>query len=354
MEKRFEIYAQLAAVIILVAGCFLVLRPFMTAMLFAAVVCVSTWPMYLWLLRKLKNRQNLAALIMTLSLTLVVILPLALVAYNLADNVTTLYDAVKQSMDAGPPKPPAWLTGLPLLGGPIEEYWRNIASSQEEMLALAKRLLEPARNFLLASGILLGHGVMEMSLAAFISFFFYRDGEALIRSIGVGMVRLAGIHAANVLVIINSTVRSVTYGLLGTALAQGFVATIGFAIAGVPAVMLLGVATFVLSLIPVGPPLIWGGAAIWLFQQGDTGWGIFMLLWGFFLISSVDNIIKPLLISRGSSLPFLLVMLGVMGGALAFGFVGIFIGPTLLAVGFSLVQKWTASAELTRILHELP
>ncbi|MDP3482211.1 MAG: AI-2E family transporter [Sulfuricella sp.] len=347
MEKRFEIYAQLAAVIILVAGCFLVLRPFMTAMLLAAVVCVSTWPMYLWLLHKLKNRQNLAALTMTLSLTLLVILPLALVAYNLADNVTAFYNAVRQSMEAGPPEPPAWLTGLPLLGGPIEEYWRNIASSQEEMLALAKRLLEPARNFLLASGILLGQGVMEMSLAAFISFFFYRDGEALIRSIGVGMERLAGIHAANMLVIINSTVRGVMYGLLGTALAQGFVATIGFAIAGVPAVMLLGVATFLLSLIPIGPPLIWGGAAIWLFQQGETGWGIFMLLWGFFLISSVDNIIKPLLISRGSSLPFLLVILGVMGGVLAFGFVGIFIGPTLLAVGFSVVQKWTSADSTT-------
>lgn len=347
MEKRFEIYAQLAAVIILVAGCFLVLRPFMTAMLLAAVVCVSTWPVYLWLLRKLKNRQNLAALTMTLSLTLVVILPLALVAYNLADNVTAFYNAVRQSMEAGPPEPPAWLTGLPLLGGPIEEYWRNIAGSQEEMLALAKRLLEPARNFLLASGILLGQGVMEMSLAAFISFFFYRDGEALIRSIGAGMARLAGIHAANMLAIINSTVRGVMYGLLGTALAQGFVAAIGFAIAGVPAVMLLGVATFLLSLIPVGPPLIWGGAAIWLFQQGETGWGIFMLLWGFFLISSVDNIIKPLLISRGSRLSFLLVILGVMGGVLAFGFVGIFIGPTLLAVGFSVVQKWTATDSTT-------
>ncbi|MBZ0096020.1 MAG: AI-2E family transporter [Sulfuricella sp.] len=347
MEKRFEIYAQLAAVIILVAGCFLVLRPFMTAMLLAAVVCVSTWPVYLWLLHKLKNRQNLAALTMTLSLTLVVILPLALVAYNLADNVTAFYNAVRQSMEAGPPEPPAWLTGLPLLGGPIEEYWRNIAGSQEEMLALAKRLLEPARNFLLASGILLGQGVMEMSLAAFISFFFYRDGEALTRSIGAGMERLAGIHAANMLVIINSTVRGVMYGLLGTALAQGFVAAIGFAIAGVPAVMLLGVATFLLSLIPVGPPLIWGGAAIWLFQQGETGWGIFMLLWGFFLISSVDNVIKPLLISRGSRLSFLLVILGVMGGVLAFGFVGIFIGPTLLAVGFSVVQKWTSADSTT-------
>jgi predicted PurR-regulated permease PerM len=156
------------------------------------------------------------------------------------------------------------------------------------------------------------------------------------------MERLAGLHSVNVLDTVNNTVRGVMYGLVGTALAQGFVATIGFVIAGVPAAMLLGVATFILSLIPVGPPLIWGGAAIWLFYQGSMGWGIFMLLWGMLLISSVDNVVKPLLISRGSNLPFILVMFGVMGGVLAFGFVGIFIGPTLLAVGFSLMKKWTA------------
>ena len=342
MEKRFEYYAHLAAVAVLVGGCFLVLRPFLAAMLFAAVVCVSTWPLYLRLLRGMKGRQSLAALTMTLSLALAVILPLALVAYNLADNITTFYDWIKKTMDAGSLEPPAWLIGLPLVGESIGGYWRHIAASREEMTALAQQLLEPAKNFLLAGGILLGRGVLEMSLAAFISFFFYRDGEALMRSLGVAMNRLAGSQAENVLHITGNTVRSVMYGLLGTALAQGFVATIGFTIAGVPAALLLGVATFMLSLIPVGPPLIWGGAAIWLFYQGDPGWGIFMLLWGFFLISSVDNVVKPMLISRGSSLPFLLVLLGVMGGVLAFGFIGIFIGPTLLAVGFSLARKWTA------------
>lgn len=344
MEKRFEYYAQLTAVLLLVVGCFLVLRPFLTAILFAAVVCVSTWPLYLWLLRRMKGRQNLAALAMTLSLILIVILPLALVAYNLADNVTAFYDQIREAIESGPLEPPAWLTGLPLAGESIRDYWHLIATSQEEMMALLKRLLEPTRKFLLAAGILLGQGVMEMSLAALVSFFFYRDGEALVRAVDVAMERLAGHQSVNVLDTVNNTVRGVMYGLVGTALAQGIVATIGFAIAGVPAALLLGVATFVLSLIPAGPPLIWGGAAIWLFYQGSTGWGIFMLLWGLLLISSVDNVVKPLLISRGSNLPFILVMFGVMGGVLAFGFVGIFIGPTLLAVGFSLIQKWTARA----------
>jgi len=342
VEKSFEYFASVAAVFILVAGCFLVLRPFLAATLLAAVMCVSTWPVYVWLLRRMKGRQNLAALTMTLSLALAVILPLALVAYNLADNITAFYDWIKQAVEDGPLEPPAWLNEVPLIGESIAEYWHLIATSQQEMDALAKRLLEPARSFLLAGGILLGQGVLEMSLAAFVSFFFYRDGVALVNFLNAAMDRVVGVHAADVLRIINNTVQSVMYGLLGTALAQGFVATIGFAIAGTPAALLLGVITAVVSLIPAGPPLIWGSVAIWLFYQGAVGWGIFMLLWGLFLISGVDNVVKPLIISRGSNLPYILGLFGVIGGVLAFGFIGVFIGPTLLAVGYSLIQEWTA------------
>lgn len=342
MQKRLESFAQLALVFILVAGCYLVLRPFLTATLLAAVVCVTTWPIYLWLLSNMKGRQNIAALTMTLSLSLLFILPLALVAYNLADEVTGLYDGIMLALESGPIAPPDWLKNIPVVGAAADEYWHLISTSKKDMDALIKRLLVPAKDFLQAGGILLGQGVLEMSLAAFVSFFIYRDGAALLRFLNLAMERTVGTHAANILVIINNTVRGVMYGLLGTALAQGLVATIGFAIAGVPAALLLGVATALLSLIPIGPPLIWGGAAAWLFYQGTVGWGIFMLLWGFFLISSVDNVVKPMLISRGGNLPFILGLFGVMGGVFAFGFVGVFIGPTLLAVGYSLVQEWTA------------
>jgi predicted PurR-regulated permease PerM len=202
-------------------------------------------------------------------------------------------------------------------------------------------MLEPTRAFLLGAAVMLGSGVAQVSLAVFVSFFLYRDGRKLIAALAVAMGRLIGDKAAKVAAIVSTTVQGVMYGLLGTALAQALVAAAGFAIAGVPAVPLLSMATFLFSLVPVGPPIIWGGAAIWLFGQGHSGWGIFMLLWGFFLISGVDNVVKPILISRGSSLPFLLVLLGVTGGVLAFGFVGLFIGPALLAVGFSLLRDWT-------------
>jgi predicted PurR-regulated permease PerM len=208
-------------------------------------------------------------------------------------------------------------------------------------MELARRMVEPARHALLSGGIMLGAGVAQMSLAAFVSFFFYRDGEALMAVIRAAMHRIMDEEAESVAEIVSQTVRGVMYGLLGTALAQALVAALGFFIAGVPAVPLLSVLVFVSSLIPVGPPIVWGGAAIWLFAQGETGWAIFMLVWGFFLISGVDNVVRPMLISRGSSLPFLLTLLGVLGGVIAFGFVGMFIGPTLLAVGYSLMSGWT-------------
>ncbi|MES2323171.1 MAG: AI-2E family transporter [Pseudomonadota bacterium] len=334
-------YAKFGAIALLVIGCLYVLRPFLAAILFAACVVISSWPLYLIVLARMKGRRTLAALTLTLSLTLLVIVPIALVAYNLADDVGRFYEQIKLAVVTGHVEPPAWLRTLPMVGESLDNYVRNLVSSREQMMELAKRMLEPARHYLLGGGIVLGVGVAQMSLAAFVSFFLYRDGLTLVRAISVAMDRIIGESAPRVAKTVSLTVRGVMYGILGTALAQALVAALGFAIAGVPGVLLLGFGTFVLSLVPVGPPLIWGGATIWLFNQGQVGWAIFMLVWGLVLISGVDNVVKPYLISRGSSLPFLLVLLGVLGGVLAFGFVGLFIGPVLLAVGYSLIREWT-------------
>jgi predicted PurR-regulated permease PerM len=346
METSFgKKYAQLATVLLLALGCVYVLRPFLAAVLFAAAVVISSWPLYQRLLAGMRGRRTLAALTMTLSLTLLVIIPIALVAYNMADDVARIFERVKATIDAGNVQSPTWLRSVPLVGGWIDQYVNGLFASREQMTELAKRMLEPARHFLTAGGLLLGGGVVQMSIAAFVSFFLYRDGAALMRVIAAAAERIFGERAAKVSATVTQTVRGVMYGLLGTALAQALVAALGFAIAGVPAVPLLAVLTFVFSLVPVGPPMIWGGAAIWLFAQGSTGWGIFMLVWGALLISGVDNVVRPVLISRGSSLPFLLVFLGVLGGVIAFGFVGLFIGPTLLAVGYSLISDWTGVGE---------
>jgi predicted PurR-regulated permease PerM len=345
MRQRFQPYTRLAAIILLVIGCLTVLRPFLAAILFATAITISSWPLYERLLARCKQRRALAAATMSLGLTLLIILPLALVTWNVADNASDFYDQIKAGIDSGTLAPPSWLKDIPVLGEAADTYLRKLLGSREELLNVAKNLLEPARRFLLGGGMVLGSGVAQVSLAVFVSFFLYRDGHAMLAALATGMDKLIGAQSVAVADTVSRTVRGVMYGLLGTALAQAGVAAVGFLIAGVPAVALMSVATFLFSLVPVGPPLIWGGAAIWLFNEGRTGWGIFMLVWGMFLISGVDNVVKPMLISRGSSLPFILVLLGVMGGVLAFGFVGLFIGPTLLAVGLGLLQNWTRGAD---------
>lgn len=344
MEDSFgKRAARLSAVLLLIVGCVLVLRPFLSAILFAGVVTVSSWPLYQRLLRRLHGRRNIAALTMTLFLTLLVVVPLSLVAYNMADDIGRLFDQVRKAVAGDVLRAPVWLVNIPLVGPWLDGYLNNILGSREELNLAAQRLLEPARRFVTSGGLLLGGGVVQLAMATFVSFFLYRDGAGAMRLIGVGAARIFGDHAARVSIIVTLTVRGVMLGLLGTALAQAIVAAIGFAIAGVPAVPLLAVLTFVLSLVPVGPPLVWGGAVVWLFAHDQTGWGIFMAIWGVVLISGVDNVVKPLLISRGTTLPFLLIFLGVLGGVVAFGFVGLFIGPTLLAIAYKMVNEWTGS-----------
>jgi predicted PurR-regulated permease PerM len=176
-------------------------------------------------------------------------------------------------------------------------------------------------------------------ISVLIAFFLYRDGVGLVARLREGFQQISGDYGQRLMEIVKATVQSVVYGVIGTGLAQGFVAGIGFAIAGVPSPVVLAVLTFFLSFVPMGPPIIWIGALIWLFAQGHVGWGIFMAVYGLLAISSVDNVIKPIIISRGSKLPFIVMFIGVLGGIATFGFIGIFIGPTLLAVGFGLIQE---------------
>ncbi|WP_020656720.1 AI-2E family transporter [Massilia niastensis] len=338
-------YTRIAIVVLLTLGCLYVLRPFLPAILFAAAVVISSWPLYLRLLALMRGQRTAAALTITLSLTLLIIAPLSMVAYNLADDVAKGFEELRYLVEHRELMPPSWVREIPLVGTSIDNYLRELIASREQMVGLAQRMLEPARRWLVAGGIMLGTGVAQMSLAAFVSFFLYRDGHLLLDVVAVTMRKVMGEGAESVSKTVSQTVRGVMYGLLGTALAQAVVAAIGFAIAGVPAVPLLSTMVFLSSLVPVGPPMIWGGAALWLFMQGETGWAIFMVVWGAFLISGVDNVVRPMLISRGSSLPFLLTLLGVLGGVIAFGFVGMFIGPVLLAVGYSLMSEWTGTKD---------
>jgi len=345
VADRILVYLALG---LLGVGCMLVLWPFLTALVWAGILASTSWPAFLRLDRMTGQRRILTAILMTLLVTLVLLGPLVAVAMVLADDVAELGRAAAAVFKDGLPDAPGWLADIPLFGQPVHEYWQQFAHDGPRLLKELEKLAKPAQDAALAGGRMVGRGVLDIGLSVFLAFFFFLHGEALARRLIVALKRLTGERAIHLMGIARGTVSGVIYGILGTGLAQGVLATFGFVVAGVPGAVLLGVATFFLSVVPVGPPLVWGGAAIWLFRQGQPGWAVFVAVWGFFVVSTVDNVIKPFIISRGASLPFAIVFLGVLGGVLAFGVIGAFLGPTLLAVGYRLVIEWTG-AELAAL-----
>lgn len=344
-STRFDKLLGILMLAMLTIGCLYLLMPFMTGLLLAVILTYSTWPLYTRLREAVGGRKTLAAGLMMLAACVVLVGPFVFVAVGLADSVAELVDASRKAFEHGPPALPHWISGLPLVGETIANYWLTLTTDGSRLLEELKGLIAPAKSVLVASGGLLFAGLLQLSLSVLVAFFLYRDGETAAARVQRMASRIGGARGEHLLNTASLTVVSVVYGILGTALAQGLVAGIGFLIAGVPGAAVLGLATFLLSVVPVGPPLIWIPAALWLFFYGSAGWAIFLAVYGVLVISMVDNVIKPMIISKGSNLPFLLVLLGVLGGVAAFGFVGIFIGPTLLAVGYRMFKEWV-EAEL--------
>lgn len=341
LSARIEVALGMAVLSLLAVGCFVVVRPFLAAILWAVILSIATWPLFRWLERRLKGRRILASALTTVLLAVVLLVPLLIVVTSLAENVTSLVTHLRELFKEGPPAPPPWLRRIPAVGSDLEAYWREWIRSDGfpggELIAY----LGPAKDWILATGAGLGGGVLDLGLSVLTAFFIYRDGEMGVKSLNAIAERLAGDRAQKLLNLTEATVRSVVYGIIGTALAQGILAGLGFWLMGVPGALFLGLITSFLSIIPFGPPLVWLPAALWLFYTGSLNGGIFLLLWGLLVISSVDNVLKPYFISRGSNLPLILVFIGVLGGVIAFGFLGVFLGPVLLALGYTILHDWS-------------
>jgi predicted PurR-regulated permease PerM len=396
--NRFKIEPLLGgvALLLLLIGCVVVLKPFLSALMWAIVLTYSLYPLQRRFTAWLKGSRTLAACLVTLTLTLLLAGPVVLIGFSLAEDGRALAGATKKWFLSTPEEAPPWVQRLPIVGDEITDYWKEFsddrkrwmedlerASKQEtarrkavdeeaisindkaadspdvadevheatdeerststKLVTLLGRALGIAQKALFTTGLAVGKGVTQVVMSAFLAFFLLRDATLLSDRLKVVVGNLAGDRGKHLLKVAGDTVRGVVYGILGTAAIQAIVAGLGFWIAGVPGAILLGVLTFFVAVIPFGPPVVWIPASLWLFAQGEPGWGIFMFLWGFFGISSVDNVVRPYIISQGSKMPFLLIFCGVIGGALAFGLVGLFLGPTLLAVAYRLVDEWSSN-----------
>ena len=340
--SRIDRTITLVVLAVLVAGVYLVLQPFLSAIAWAAILVATTWPVFHWLVRR-TGQPAASATLMTLLILMVVVAPFVIVGATLAENAERVGDWARGMIERGPPAPPAWVAQIPLVGERASGYWSSLSSDTAGLLDELRRYVDPLRQFAFRAGAVVGDGLLQLTLSVLIAFFFYRDGEAIMARMRAAVARISPARGEHMLDVAGATTRAVVYGILGTALAQGVLMAIGLYIAGIRAAPLLGLVTFFLSPVPVGPPMVWIPAGLYLiFGAGETAWGIFVLLWGLLIVSSVDNVLKPILISRGSDLPFMLVILGVFGGVIAFGFIGVFLGPVLLALAFVLLKEWAA------------
>lgn len=350
----YQLISGLSAVALILIGCIIILKPFFPAALLSTIFTLSTWPAFSWLREKLQRRTALAAFLMSLTLAVCFIVPIIIIGTSIADNYGIVYNTVQSALKGDPAVMGARLHALPYAGEALEKYWIMFMADNEKLSTYLQEYSGETTAVLLKLGTAIGRGLFDVTLGVIIAYFLFRHGTSAAERVGALIEKFGGENGKQLLGICKNTLIGVVYGLLGTALAQGALAALGCWIAHVPGPTFLGLLTFFLSLLPMGPPLVWIPAALWLFSQGETGWALFLLAWGILVIGTIDNVMKPYFISRGSNLPLLLVLLGIMGGVLAFGFIGLFIGPTLLALAYALLMEWSTVRKVAETLQPEP
>lgn len=342
-SRRLLLAALLVGLALL---CLAIVRPFIAPLLWAAILAYTSWPLYEWLRRLLRGWSALAAGLMTVILACAVILPvlwiLALVQTELAHAYQLLAGFLTHG---GTHSLPGFVREIPWLGARAQEmldrYSAHPAELAQELSAWVLRWWSDV------GGILgsVGRNIVRLSLTLLTLFFFYRDGETIARQTRSVLDLFFADRLDSYVITAATMTRAVVYGMLITAIVQGLIAGIGYALMGLSAPVLLGALTALLSVVPlVGTAIVWVPTAIWLLSSGHVVRGVLLLAWGALLVHPADNVLRPILISNATRVPFLLVMFGALGGLENFGFVGIFVGPVVLAVAMAIWREWTLRA----------
>lgn len=325
---------------LLIFATFTMLRPFWEALAWSFILAAVSWPLYKRLHGALRQRDTLAAVVMSLGVVAIVVVPMALIFSSLFAELGPAYEIVKNLL-ISPPPPPDWLGRVPGL----QQAWLDASEALRHGSGLGKDLLLPLLRPGTQALALVGANLGQAGLALFTLFFLYRNGDRYLVQAKAVLAHLLGERAERLLDPTKEAMRAVFAGVILAAVAQGIAAGLGFALVGLRAPILLGVATSLLALIPFGAVLIWGTAAAGLFFAGATLKGIIMVAWGVIIVSSVDNLVRPLVISGTSRLPYLQTFFFILGGLAAFGLVGLFIGPALLAVWMVLWDEWVEAGK---------
>ncbi|RLJ65155.1 AI-2E family transporter YdiK [Sulfurisoma sediminicola] len=324
----------------LIAATFWILRPFIPAVIWATTVVVATWPVMLRVQRRLWNIRALAVAVMTLLLLAMLIVPLFLAIVTIADNREVISGWGRWLMEAKVPPPPDWVAGLPLVGERLQQLWEgHVAAGIQDFAARLTPYADDVKKWFLAEVGTVGMIFVQLLLTVLIAALMYAGGESAAAWLTLFGRRLAGQRGENMVVLAGQAIRGVAMGVVVTALVQAVLGGIGLAIAGVPMAAVLTALMFMLCIAQLGPILVLAPAVVWLYWSGENGWGTFLLVWTL-VVGTLDNVLRPYLIKKGADLPLLLIFAGVIGGMITLGLVGIFVGPVVLAVTYTLIDEW--------------
>jgi predicted PurR-regulated permease PerM len=340
---RWDVTRVLFAVVAiggLTAASFWVLRPFLPSAIWAAMIVIATWPEMRTVQRRLWGRRVLAVTVMTLVMTAAVLGPVAVAVVTVIDRADEFAGWARSLAGVTIPPPPDWVSGLPLVGQRIAQNWQSVTAMHPTDFAdrVSPYLRDIARWLIVQAGSLLTLFVQLLLTVAF-SAVLYAKGEVAAAWIVAFARRLAGAEGERAARLSGQAIRAIAIGIVGTALVQAVFGGIGLAVTGVPRPVLLTAVMFLLGVAQIGAvPVLIGGIG-WLFWQEQTLWGAVLIVWSL-VTGSLDNFLRPILIKKGADLPLLLVFAGVMGGLLAFGIIGLFVGPVVLAVSYTLLAAW--------------
>ena len=338
--EQMENMAALAIVTLMAVGSFFILLPLLPAALWAIIFAVSSWPLFTRIERVLGGRSGAAAAIVTTLFLLLFIIPIAFIGMKLADQSSLVTTFIQKLLQTRLPAPPHWVATLPLVGSRLTEQWAALAAKTPNLVATVAPRLKGVGSLLISASAGIGMTIAMLFLSMMILFFLLKDGRAITASLERILFRIGGAKGCRLLRLAAATMSSVVYGILGAALTQGALATFGLWLADVPGWLFLGLAVGGVALVPIGlTNLIMFPVAGWLFYSGETGWGLFMLIWSV-IVGNIDGYIRPAVISKGSNLPFIVVFLGILGGIATGGILGLFIGATVLGLFYTLLTEW--------------
>ncbi|ALD02648.1 hypothetical protein AMQ28_09970 [Acinetobacter sp. TTH0-4] len=319
---------------------FNVLKYFIVPVLWAAIIAYMTWPWYQWIYRKCGSRATLSATLMISLIILLIGIPLTFGIFMLQHEGRSLYYELQKQVFSGHLNVPDFIRQLPFIGKEITRTLHDINTDPNSIVQTVSIWIQSHLNYGRFVLNEIGKNIIKLCFAVMSLFFFYRDGQTILNQVSKALEMVIGPRIHHYLDTISETTRAVVYGVGLTAVAQAILAGLSYLVAGVPNPMVLTIVTFLLALIPFGTPLAYGSVALWLFSQGQTVEAIGVMAWGVCIVSTSDNVIRPLVISGATQIPFLLIMFGVLGGIASFGLVGLFIGPVILAVLLAIWREW--------------